>query len=353
MLFANTSLSCPSPECIGLEDFDFLHFDFHIMSRKSSSSPGADHDSNGTPPQVTNNEELFLAHGRESPHSENRSPLSAVRSYLLEDRNEAKLGKGVARSHLQESSYNYSVHPDSTLITPCSISTASPPTSISTLAARPGSQTPLPSYQPYGSHYPAISNPITTSAQDETGYSSYAYTGYPLPPDPYWGTYNISNPASAPPPRQRAPVPIAPQPPRLPTPPKRHFEEDISYVAPERGRKRSRNSISREVYPVERKIQEITEDERLLIHLKEERKLPWKDITRIWGEETGHPKNEAALQMQYKRLRERIRIWTPGDVSKLAWFPSSTLKFLLLYSTNQSINQSREILANIYSSSAP
>lgn len=48
--------------------------------------------------------------------------------------------------------------------------------------------------------------------------------------------------------------------------------------------------------------------------------LQWKEITKRWEEETGKEKHEAALQMQFKRLKERVRIWLPSDVSKPACF---------------------------------
>lgn len=349
MLFPNTSILCPSPPYIALDGFDF-DSDFDDMSRTSSSSPSNEHErgSSNTSPPSTTNEALFPTHMHESPYPDDRSSLSgALRSYL-EDGNESKPVGGVARSHLQVSPYNYSVHPESTLITPASISASSPPITSNALAVRHRSQTPI--YQPYSNHYAVVSNPSRTSAAEETGYPPYYPTGYANDPhrEPYWGSYNVSAPPSTSPPmRQRSvPVLIAPQPSRSSNPSKRKTEEGLSYVDSERSRKRpyrGRNStLTRRMYPVVRRTSEVNEEERFLMYLKEEAKLPWKDITQRWAQETGHPKQEAALQMQYKRLKERIRVWTPGDVSKPAC-PSCSLKFLLVSFAS--------ILANYYSSS--
>lgn len=59
---------------------------------------------------------------------------------------------------------------------------------------------------------------------------------------------------------------------------------------------------------------ELSEDERLLIKLKQEQNMPWKDISREFEERLGRPYQVPALQMRYKRLKERLRLWTDQDV---------------------------------------
>lgn len=60
---------------------------------------------------------------------------------------------------------------------------------------------------------------------------------------------------------------------------------------------------------------ELTEEERLLLKLKEDEGLPWKDIAMRFQQELGKTYQVPALQMRFKRLRERIRQWTDNDVS--------------------------------------
>jgi hypothetical protein len=76
------------------------------------------------------------------------------------------------------------------------------------------------------------------------------------------------------------------------------------------GRKRKRTSSSSG--PVE-----LNEEERLLLKLKEEENLPWKDIATRFQTELGKTYQVPALQMRFKRLRERMRSWTDADVSPI------------------------------------
>lgn len=59
---------------------------------------------------------------------------------------------------------------------------------------------------------------------------------------------------------------------------------------------------------------ELTEEEQLLIKLKEEENLPWKDIAVRFQTDLGKSYQVPALQMRFKRLRERMRTWTDTDV---------------------------------------
>lgn len=62
---------------------------------------------------------------------------------------------------------------------------------------------------------------------------------------------------------------------------------------------------------------ELNEDDRLLVQLKEEELLPWKEIATRFTNEKGRPFQVAALQMRYKRLREKFRIWEDQDLQAL------------------------------------
>ena len=45
--------------------------------------------------------------------------------------------------------------------------------------------------------------------------------------------------------------------------------------------------------------------------------MPWKDIAARFGSHHGRTFQVATLQMRYKRLRERFRIWEGTDVEAL------------------------------------
>ena len=61
----------------------------------------------------------------------------------------------------------------------------------------------------------------------------------------------------------------------------------------------------------------LREEERLLLSLKDDQSLPWKDIAAKFGAETGKVHMIPALQMRYKRLKERLQVWTEADVEAL------------------------------------
>ena len=61
----------------------------------------------------------------------------------------------------------------------------------------------------------------------------------------------------------------------------------------------------------------MSEDDRYLVQLKEDENLPWKDIATRFHTDKGKNFQVAALQMRYKRLREKYRIWEQVDVDAL------------------------------------
>lgn len=62
---------------------------------------------------------------------------------------------------------------------------------------------------------------------------------------------------------------------------------------------------------------DLNDDDRFLVRLKEEENLPWKDIAARFLSDKGKVFQVAALQMRYKRLREKFRSWQDEDVQAL------------------------------------
>jgi hypothetical protein len=148
------------------------------------------------------------------------------------------------------------------------------------------------------------------------------HTGTPLLPS------NVSSPTSESMPansfdfgrRMSTPVPIAPNPIgiRQMREMKRLREESDTTDFPMKKRKRSTSY---------QKAADLTEEEKLLLELKEEQNLPWKEIAQKFEAQFKRPHQVPALQMRFKRLRERMRTWTEGDVShhEVSVQPCSTL----------------------------
>nr|OQO27874.1 hypothetical protein B0A51_05187 [Rachicladosporium sp. CCFEE 5018] len=62
---------------------------------------------------------------------------------------------------------------------------------------------------------------------------------------------------------------------------------------------------------------DMSEDDRFLLQLKETESLPWKEIASRFHTDRGKPFQVAALQMRYKRLREKFRVWEERDARAL------------------------------------
>ncbi|OCL07392.1 hypothetical protein AOQ84DRAFT_295188 [Glonium stellatum] len=62
---------------------------------------------------------------------------------------------------------------------------------------------------------------------------------------------------------------------------------------------------------------DLGEEDRLLIQLKDEENMPWKDIAIKFQTDLGKVYQIPALQMRLKRLRERMRVWGDADVRAL------------------------------------
>ena len=119
-----------------------------------------------------------------------------------------------------------------------------------------------------------------------------------------------SNHLTSPQPR-RMYTPIAPQPMEAPRSHgvKRLREEDDEVADEIKRRKRSVSSTSVQF--------ELSEEDKLLLQLKEEESMPWKDIAARFQSDLGKAYQIPALQMRLKRLRERMRVWTESDVKAL------------------------------------
>src|SRR5207302_1421892 len=88
---------------------------------------------------------------------------------------------------------------------------------------------------------------------------------------------------------------------------KRPHDEDELPDASKR-RKRSESSAM---------SMDLGEEDRLLIQLKDEENMPWKDIAAKFQTDLGKTYQIPALQMRLKRLRERMRVWNDADVRAL------------------------------------
>lgn len=88
---------------------------------------------------------------------------------------------------------------------------------------------------------------------------------------------------------------------------KRKRDEDDSQTPEGKRRKRTSSVVSAD----------LNEDDRFLVQLKENESLPWKDIATRFQTDKGKNFQVAALQMRYKRLREKFRIWEEQDVQAL------------------------------------
>ncbi len=147
----------------------------------------------------------------------------------------------------------------------------------------------------------------------EEGYPAPVYSMSPasMPQkahSPYFPSSDFTpstNPSVSP--NRAAPIPIAPDPigVRQMNALKR-MREDEEYL--DYGQKKRKRAPS-QARPIE-----LNEEEQLLLKLKEEENLPWKDIATRFQTDLGKSYQVPALQMRFKRLRERMRSWTETDV---------------------------------------
>ncbi|KAK4991036.1 hypothetical protein LTR50_002115 [Elasticomyces elasticus] len=156
--------------------------------------------------------------------------------------------------------------------------------------------------------------PSTCSSYVPTTYSCSTYSSEPLQA-PFLDHYVMSSPPIRQPEPRRSYPTIAPSPKGIAQlhAAKRHREDDepvdTASSTNNNSKKRTRTSSIAS--------SDLNEEDRFLVQLKEEESLPWKEIAARFGSELGRQYQVAALQMRYKRLRERVRVWEARDVEAL------------------------------------
>nr|POF17490.1 hypothetical protein CFP56_12904 [Quercus suber] len=156
-----------------------------------------------------------------------------------------------------------------------------------------------------GIQYPGITH------QPQPTPATSAFTQEAFPSYPIEGSY--SNAPS--PPEIRAPKPrrpytsIAPNPAGITTTKRRRDDDDPgeSSIMSDKRRKRASSLASAD----------LNDDDRFLVQLKDDEGLPWKEISTRFLTDKGQTVRVATLQMRYKRLREKFRMWEEVDMNAL------------------------------------
>lgn len=160
-------------------------------------------------------------------------------------------------------------------------------------AIQPGLSTPSWAVDSLGIQTPAV--------QASSYYTNFAHH--------VRGDTSMETVLTAPQPR-RGYTPIAPQPVDIPrSKGLKRSKEEIDQLETSKRRRRSESTTSMPF--------ELTEEDALLLKLKEEESMPWKDIAARFQDDLGKQYQIPALQMRLKRLRERMRVWTETDVRAL------------------------------------
>ncbi|KAK4542923.1 hypothetical protein LTR36_006112 [Oleoguttula mirabilis] len=101
---------------------------------------------------------------------------------------------------------------------------------------------------------------------------------------------------------------IAPNPAGIPAGKRQRDDDDRADSSTSTKRRKRTSSVA---------SADLSEDDRFLVRLKEDESLPWKDIATRFHTDKGKNFQVAALQMRYKRLREKFRVWQEEDVNAL------------------------------------
>lgn len=126
---------------------------------------------------------------------------------------------------------------------------------------------------------------------------------------PIEGQYGMGSPPELRQPQPRRPYTnIAPNPASLPAVKRQREDEERAESSASTKRRKRTSSVA---------SADLSEDDRFLVQLKEDESLPWKDIVTRFHTDKGKSFQVAALQMRYKRLREKFRIWQEEDVKAL------------------------------------
>ncbi|TKA31650.1 hypothetical protein B0A50_01727 [Salinomyces thailandicus] len=181
------------------------------------------------------------------------------------------------------------------------------------------SSRPRSSPSTFGPSAENVAWPASASAGLGIQYTSTA--GQPTPvtstfPPNVFQTYPMEDQqqhfSASSPPELRQPQPLRPYTNIAPNPSgmvikRRREEEERAESALSKRRKRTSSVASAD----------LSEDDRFLVQLKEDESLPWKDIANRFQVDKGRNFNIAALQMRYKRLREKFRVWEEQDLQAL------------------------------------
>lgn len=148
-------------------------------------------------------------------------------------------------------------------------------------------------------------NPLGIQSNAESYYQAFpGLTHSPRVSEPSieLPSHNMASPQP-----RRMYTPIAPLPQETPRSHsiKRHHDDDEEALDNAKRRKRSDSQTSSQF--------ELSDEDRLLLKLKEQDSMPWKDIAARFQSELQKSYQIPALQMRYKRLRERMRVWTDVD----------------------------------------
>lgn len=145
--------------------------------------------------------------------------------------------------------------------------------------------------------------------------------GHPTPPTTstfppsVFQTYAAEDAYTQSTPEIKQPIPkrpfptLAPNPKQVAAQKRKREEEDQQEASLSSSKKRKRTSSVASA--------DLSEDDRFLVQLKEDESLPWKDIANRFQTDKGKNFQVAALQMRYKRLREKFRVWMEDDVKAL------------------------------------
>ena len=161
--------------------------------------------------------------------------------------------------------------------------------------------------------------PVTSSG---LGIYNTSTAGQPTPPvtstfPPTVFQYPIEEQytsSTASPPEIRHPQPrrsytsIAPNPSSVPKGKRQREDDERTETSSSTKRRKRTSSVA---------SADMSEDDRYLVQLKEDENLPWKDIATRFHTDKGKNFQVAALQMRYKRLREKYRVWEEQDLNAL------------------------------------
>jgi hypothetical protein len=194
------------------------------------------------------------------------------------------------------------------------ISAASGVSSVA-LAGLPVSEPLLNLYKPIPAYTssPELEHSLHTTAISSSHHYSpmLAYDGSSLPNTPGLSMPQAlySSPSMA---SNGFPL-IAPQPIQPTRLGKRSYSHDISASPATPPQPKRRKSTSKDFA--------MSEDDTLLLKLKDDESLPWKTIAKRFLEQGRGEFKVPTLQMRYKRLKEKIRVWDNEDVCLPQYFP--------------------------------